>query len=250
MYNAFAVVYDKMQYDVKYSFWSDQINLKLQQYLPQTHKVLELACGTGSLSRHLYQKGYVMEGVDISEDMLTIAKERALEAHMNIPFFCQDITELDLNRQYDSAVLMCDGLNYVLELDLVTEVLKRVKQHLTPSGLFIFDLSSHYKLSQVIGNETFAETFEDSAYIWENTFDEENELLEFDLTLFIEADGRYERYEEYHTQRAYTLESIQTVIAQEYDCLEILDGDTFGPLHDKSERWCFICRIKESIKET
>lgn len=245
MYNAFAEVYDKMQYDVKYSFWSQQIDLKIKEYAPKTHKILELACGTGTLSRNLYKKGYIMEGVDISEEMLTIAKERALEQHMSIPFFYQDMVELDLNRMYDSAVLMCDGLNYVLEIESVRSVFKRVKAHLKTDGLFIFDLSSYYKLSEVIGNETFAETFDDSAYIWENTFDETTDQLEFDLTLFIEDKGQYQRYEEFHTQKAYQLQAIQEVVQQEFECLEILDGDTFGPVDEKSERWCFICQNNE-----
>lgn len=246
MYSAFAKVYDHMQYDVDYEFWADQIDAAIKKYHQTTKRVLELACGTGRIAKLLYDKGYIMEGSDISEEMLSTAQESAFEEGKKIKFFCQDMVELNLNRTYDTCVLMCDGLNYVTDNAALRAVFQNVYNHLTDNGLFIFDLSTYYKLSQVIGNHTFAETFEESAYIWDNHFDEETNILEFDLTLFIDEGEGYERYEEFHQQRAYKRHEVEAVIMSHFEILEISDGDAFDTLHDQSQRWCFICRKKST----
>jgi hypothetical protein len=126
-------------------------------------------------------------------------------------------------------------------------VFQKVHAHLKSGGVFIFDLSTLYKFSEVIGDATFAETFENSAYIWENSYDEQLRQLNFMLTLFVEDSGQYRRIEEYHEQYAYENDAVQTWLKPYFDVMEIVDGDSFKPICATSERVCFICKRKEEI---
>ncbi len=244
-YQAFAKVYDAMQYDVDYAFWVKAILEKTHAYKPTARSVLELACGTGTIAIGLSKKGLYVEGVDISEEMLTRAQEKAYNSGQRIKFYCQNMVELETRRKYDVLVSMCDGLNYVTDLADLKKVFLNVQRHLEPKGLFVFDLSTRHKLEHVIGNSTFAETFQDSAYIWENEFDPKQSLLHFWLTLFVEEHGAYVRYEEYHKQRAYTYEEIIACMPASFEILECLDGESFEGFRDDSERMCIIARLKD-----
>lgn len=243
-YTAFASVYDIMQYDVNYTFWANKLVDKINEYHHTARRGLELACGTGTLAIELSKMGYVMEGLDISDEMLAIAQQKANEAHQKLRFLCQDMAAFQTKKNYDFIFSMCDGINYLVEDEAILGTFESVASHLSESGVFIFDVSSYFKLSEVIGNQTFAETFEDAAYIWENQFDEDENLLEFVLTLFSKSNKGYERHEEFHTQRAFKTEEIKQFLKEHFEILEVLDGDTFEQTNSKSERICFICRKK------
>lgn len=241
-YEAFASVYDMMQYDVDYEFWMDQ----LSQYANrnQVKSILELACGTATIGIGLSQRGFSVEGLDISDDMLTIAQAKSVENHVKMRFYHQDMVEFQTKKTYDMIFSMCDGINYILDLESLSSVFENVSKHLNHKGLFIFDVSSEYKLEHVIGNNTFAETFDEEAYIWENEYDKKSKRLNFSLTLFKSNSGHYERYEEYHEQKAYSIETLKKAIIPYFDLLEIVDGDTFGSYTDTSHRICFIAKKK------
>lgn len=244
-YNAFAKVYDTMQYDIDYDFWIDKIQEKIAIYKKDTRSILELACGTGTIGIGLSKFGFYVEGVDISDEMLTHAQEKAYNSKQRMKFYCQNMVELNTRRKYDCIVSMCDGMNYIVHEDDLKQVFERVINHLEPGGIFIFDLSTPYKLEEIIGNSTFAETFEESAYIWENEFDSNQKILNFWLTLFVEEGSGYERFEEHHKQRAYDLSEIQSILPFELECLECLDGDSFEEIHGESERMCIIARLRD-----
>lgn len=243
-YKAFARVYDAMQYDVDYEFWVQKIDEKINAYLPNGRSILELACGTGTISIGLSKMGYYVEGLDLSEEMLTIASSKSKHEKQRIVFYHQDMKDFQLNRTYDAIVCMCDGLNYTLDHLELEAVFNKAHAHLNEEGLFLFDLSSRYKLEKIVGNETFAETFEDAAYIWENEYDSENKVLSFWLTLFVEEHNGIQRYEEYHKQRAYEIDEIKQVVLKNFDVLELLDGDHFDALKETSQRLCFVCKKK------
>lgn len=243
-YTAFATVYDLMQYDVDYAFWSEKLIEKIRLFKENSRNGLELACGTGTLAIELSKMGFFMEGLDISDEMLAIAHQKANQCKQRLRFLCQDMTSFQTKKQYDFVFSLCDGINYVIENEDLNNTFLTVSNHLNEAGLFIFDISSHYKLSNVIGDQTFAETFEETAYIWENQYDPEANLLEFELTLFNKVGMGYERHEEFHIQRAYHAEEIQSLCEPYFEILEILDGDTFEARENTSQRICFICRKK------
>ncbi|MBF4692816.1 class I SAM-dependent DNA methyltransferase [Fusibacter ferrireducens] len=245
-YGAFASVYDLMQYDVDYAFWSDKLIEKIERFKKNSRSGLELACGTGTLAIELSKRGFLMEGLDISDEMLSIAQHKSSQSRQKVRFFCQDMITFQTKKAYDFIFSMCDGINYILDNDDLNSTFCTVNNHLKASGLFIFDISSHYKLSKVIGDRTFAETFEETAYIWENQYDQESDLLEFELTLFNKVGAAYERHEEFHTQRAYHVNEIELLCEPYFEILEIVDGDTFENVKNTSQRICFICRKKET----
>ncbi|MBS7525668.1 class I SAM-dependent methyltransferase [Fusibacter paucivorans] len=246
-YAGFAAVYDIMQYDVAYELWAEKFYAFMKHYGTQVRTGLEIGCGTAAISILLSKKGLVMDGLDLSDEMLTMAREKTNEANVRMKFFQQNMLEMQLNKRYDAVIAPCDGLNYLKDEGELTQVFQKVHAHLKSGGVFIFDLSTHYKFSKVIGDATFAETFENSAYIWENSYDEEQRRLVFILTLFVEDSGNYRRIEEYHEQYAYENEVVQTQLMPYFDVQEIVDGDTFQPIHAASERICFICKRKEEI---
>lgn len=244
MYGAFAAVYDRMQYDVNYELWIQKIHEIVSAYNPNAKKMLELACGTGTIGIGLSKKGYIVEGLDISEDMLAVAQTKAYDAGVKMRFYHQDMWQFQTKKKYDVIYCMCDGLNYIVDEGQMADVFESIYNHLVPDGLLIFDISSHYKLSEVIGNKTFAETFETEAYIWENEFDESQDLLSFTLTLFVEEENVYQRYEEYHQQRAYKVEDMLAFSKPRFEMIQISDGDTFETLKQMSNRIGFILKPK------
>lgn len=244
VYSEFAYVYDLMQYDVDYDTWSEKIEKLIQKHRGGSRSVLELATGTGNMAIRLSKMGYVLEAVDLSGDMLTIAAQKTNEAKQKIKYYEQDMRSFLTRKKYDVILSVCDGMNYLVEESDFKATLDRIHEHLSPGGLVIFDLSSEYKLSEIIGNSTFAETFENSAYIWENEYDPESRRLNFLLTLFIESNGLYARHEEYHHQRAYTVEEVKTLTSDLFELLEVLDGDTFDPVNRTSNRICFVLKGK------
>ena len=243
-YSEFANVYDIMQYDVDYDFWHEQILKRIDAFRPETKKILEMACGTGTMAISLSKSGFITEGLDLSEDMLTIASSKASMEKQKIKFYNQNMIDFETRKQYDVVLCLCDGMNYLNDEEQFQSAVNQVKKHLLPGGLFIFDLSTIYKLSQVIGNSTFAETFDHSAYIWENEYDVESNQLNFLLTLFVDDGSMYKRIEEYHQQRAYPIEEVNKIIEADFEILELIDGDSFEALEEMSQRMCFVLKLK------
>ena len=180
-----------------------------------------------------------------SEDMLVMANQKAQEQMVKLKLYQQDLITFNTKKQYDVIFSMCDGMNYVVEDGDLEKTCLNVYNHLQDEGLYLFDLSTRYKLKEIIGNHTFAETFEEEAYIWENEYHEETDRLSFLLTLFKEEEGHYARYEEYHVQRAYDIAYVKSILEPNFEILEVVDGDTFGIYSEQSHRVCFISKKKK-----
>lgn len=209
-YTSFAQVYDLFMDNVPYEEWSLYIQELLKEYGIRDGVVCELGCGTGKMTRLLADKGYDMIGVDISEDMLAIASGESPGSE--ILYLCQDMCELELYGQAAAMISVCDSMNYLLEEEEILAVLERVHQYLQPGGVFIFDLNTIYKYKTLLGDTTICENREEGSFIWENFYDEQEQINEYDLTLFIrEEDSLYRKFEETHYQRGYPLEKIRTL---------------------------------------
>ena len=261
-YSGFAYAYDFLMKDVDYDLWADNIDKIYKELNIKPKNILELGCGTGNITTRLYRKGYNMIGSDLSEDMLMIAQEKAYEANLMINFILQDMRDINYRQKVDSVISICDGLNYITSDDDLLKVFKSVHNVLEEDGIFLFDISSYYKLKHILGTNTFAESHDGASYIWENYFDASRDILDFDLTVFIKSDTQldedydeidddqedevilYERYFEQHRQKAHKKEKLKEIMSDYFEIIELRDGDTFSDITEKSQRALFICKKK------
>ncbi|MCT4565894.1 MAG: class I SAM-dependent methyltransferase [Maledivibacter sp.] len=242
-YSGFAQVYDFLMEDVDYDGWVDYIEKTYHKEGIKPHTILELACGTGNITNRLAKKGYDIIGVDISSEMLTFAKDKAQDMGINVKYLNQDMKELDYNKSIDSVLCLCDGVNYILDESDLLEVFQRVYSLLKKDGLFVFDISSYYKLSEILGNNVYAENFEDISYIWENYFDKAVGICELDLTIFKRKDGLFERHREYHYQRAYRVQEVLSILKKVgFKSIDVYKAFTFDSYSADDDRVNFVCR--------
>jgi len=234
-YTAFAYVYDELMDNVPYDEWAQYLIGLLKENGVEDGLVCELGCGTGQMTRRLAAAGYDMIGIDLSEDMLDVAREQEYkafegeydfeDAEPSILYLQQDMRSFELYGTVSAIVSICDSMNYITtEEDLLT-VFQLVNNYLDKDGIFIFDLNTEYKYKELLGDTTIAENREDVSFIWENFYDEEKRLNEYSLTLFARAETEnegeeecgaplYEKYEEVHLQRAYSLEEVKRLLAE------------------------------------
>lgn len=209
MYGDFARVYDKLQ-DADYEAFADYYERIFEKFGKKPELVLDLACGTGSVTLPLARRGYDMIGLDLSCEMLGIAREKAAESGMDILFLNQDMTEFELYGTVDAIVCALDGINYITETEDLERVFALAENYLNLGGLMIFDINSEYKLREVLGGNTFVNDEQGIYYVWQSEFDEESRICQFELNFFEEQpDGRYLRFDEYQEERAYSVEEIQ-----------------------------------------
>lgn len=248
-YTGFAGVYDRFMEDVPYEQWRDIIVKELKNELIQDGLLLDLGCGTGTLTRMLADEGYDMIGVDGSEEMLMEAREKT--DGTDILYLCQDMRAFELYGTVRAVVSTCDTMNYLLTRSDFIQTVRLVNNYLDPGGLFIFDLNTLYKFREVMGNTTIAESGEDASFIWDNFFDEETGRNEYDLTLFIRReDGLFERQIEVHEEQGYTTEEVMGFLAAGgMEFVRVFDADTGGEPTDTSEKIFFVARERGKVRE-
>ena len=198
-YESFARVYDLFMDNIPYEEWCEYLAGLLEDQGIREGLVLELGCGTGNMTRLLAEKGYDMIGVDNSVDMLEIAMEKKEEEEQDILYLLQDMREFELYGTVRAVVSVCDSMNYIIEEEDLLEVFRLVNNYLDPGGIFIFDLNTEYKYEKILGDTTIAEDREDASFIWDNYYDPEEKINEYDLALFIpeekDCEIRYRKYE-------------------------------------------------------
>lgn len=243
-YRKLADVYDHLMVDAPYDQWMQFTARAWHMTGTKPYYVAELGCGTGSLTRYLLERELEVWGVDLSADMLEVAREKVRRSHpdASVHWLNQDIRQLSLPRSMDSIVSFCDTLNYIPDADGVRQVFARVFDALVSGGTFLFDVHTPYKIAEVFGNESFCYRDEDVAYIWQSTYDEGAEAVEHDLTLFVaEEDGLFRRFNELHHQRAYSLDDLQKWLAEiGFSLLSITADFSTQQVEEDSERAFFI----------
>lgn len=209
-YTDFAYIYDNL-IDQDYEKWADYIEDIFKKYNKKPSLVLDLGCGTGSITTILAKRGYDMIGVDLSADMLNVARDKAVEEGLDVLYLCQDIRKFELYGTVDAIICTLDVINYITDIHQLSHVFALVKNYLNPDGIFIFDINTEHKLKNILGNNTFINDENGIFYTWENEYKEN--ISEQFLTFFVETtDGLYERFEENHIQRAYTTEEIRKIL--------------------------------------
>lgn len=240
-YTDFAAIYDRLILeDIDYNAIADYIESTLARLGKKAELVCDLACGTGTLTDILAKRGYDMIGIDLSTEMLGIAREK----NPDILFLNQDICEFELYGTVDALLCMTDSLNYILDEEDLFAIFKAAKTcYLNPDAPFIFDLNSAYKLKTVLGNNTFTYDSDDVFYIWENEYCPDEQCTDFYLTFFVKDGETYTRFSEQHTERAYTQAKVCALLKKAgFTKIEVFDGYTTNPAHKKSERLVFVAR--------
>lgn len=270
-YTDFARVYDTFMDDTPYQEWADFLAALIEKYgiskpadrrdsvrecsgqeekalEMERNLVLDLGCGTGTLTELLYRKGYDMIGIDNSEEMLNIAMEKKEKTNSEILYLCQDMRDLDLYSTIGTVISVCDSINYLLEDEEILDTFRLINNYLYPGGIFIFDFNTVYKYETVIGDTTIAENREECSFIWENFYHGKEHINEYDLTVFVkEEDDRelFRRFCETHYQRGYTPDEMREFVKQSgMELLVMLDADTHKAPAEKSERVYAVCREK------
>lgn len=245
-YESFARVYDELMDNVPYEEWAEFYVEILKKNGTADGLVCELGCGTGNMTQLLARAGYDMIGLDNSEEMLLIAREKSREAssESEILYLLQDMREFELYGTVRACVSVCDCVNYVLEEEELVRVFRLVNNYLDPKGVFVFDFNTTYKYEHVIGDAVIAENREDCSFIWENFYDEQEQINEYDLTIFVrQEDEKFEKFTETHLQRGYTLEQMKDMLLRAgLVFVEAIDMDTHKEPADTSERICMVAR--------
>lgn len=243
-YEGFAYVYDTFMDDVPYEEWTAYVVGILEEHGIADGLVLDLGCGTGSMTELLAERGYDMIGVDLSADMLEIAMDKRSRNGLDILYLQQDMREFELYGTVRAIVSICDSMNYLASEEELLQVFRLVNNYLDPGGIFVFDLNTPYKYREILGDSVIAENREGCSFIWENTFYEEEAVNEYDLTIFRQEEGElYRKYEETHFQKAFDLERVKELIAEAgLELVAEYDAFTRNAPEPESERVYFVAR--------
>lgn len=248
-YTDFAGVYDTFMDHTPYKEWCQYLVDVLESYHIKNDLVLDMGCGTGTLTRMLEQAGYNMIGIDSSDEMLSIAIQKKDE-DSSILYLQQDMREFELYGTVKAVVSVCDSINYLLEDEDVVQTFKLVNNYLDPDGIFIFDFNTIYKYETVIGDATIAENRDNCSFIWENYYHEEEHINEYDLTIFVQENDLYKRFNETHYQRGYTLDEMKDFVEKAgLLFVNAVDADTHQEITEESERIYIIAQEKGKKNE-
>lgn len=241
-YNKMAKVYDQLiNEDINYKDIADFLldvakkeNIKFNSYL-------DLACGTGNVGIHLIKEFNDAYFVDLSYDMLTEVEQKLRENKASAKIICQDMCELALTKKFNLISCVLDSTNYILDNDDLKAYFEGVYNHLEDDGVFVFDINSYYKLSEVLGNNIYTYDNEEIFYTWENIF--EDDIVEMNLTFFVRDKYLYERFDETHEERAYTEAEIEEIFKSVgFNMIAKYDGYTNNEVKNNTERILYILK--------
>lgn len=243
IYQGFAETYDLFMDNIPYDLWHGYLHGLLQEYGVNDGIVVDLACGTGNMTCRLAADGYDMIGIDQSWEMLDIARGKCKE---HVLLLQQDMRKLDLYGSAAAFICVCDGMNYLLQEEDLRTVFQRVSLFLDTDGILVFDLKTEYFYSRRLGSRTITDHREDATLIWENVYHADSRIHEYLITVYQIADREralFERLEEYHRQRAYSIEEIRTILQDGGLQLEaVYEAFTRNAPDDKSERIYMIAK--------
>ncbi len=241
-YGDFAFVYDKLTENVNYTERAEYIRTLFEHLgVKKGSDVLDLACGTGSLTLELSDT-YEMIGVDNSPDMLSQAQEKMYSAGKRILFLCQDMTELDLYGTVDAAVCMLDSLNHLETAEDIRKTIKKVGLFMNHGGIFIFDVNTIYKHREILGCNTFVYDCDGVYCVWQNQLNDDDSV-DISLDIFEQDGDAYFRSGESFTEIACPIDDCRKWLSEaEFEIINIYDEMSDRPLSDTTERAVFVAR--------
>jgi ubiquinone/menaquinone biosynthesis C-methylase UbiE len=244
-YTSFAAAYDRMMANVDYVRWANYVQKLFAHYNVRPKRVLDMACGTGSTTILLAEKGYQMSGTDRALEMLLSARDKANEKGVPIHLWQQDMRHLAVAKPYDAVLCLYDSINYITTEEEMKQVFTRVSEALVPQGMFIFDVTTEYNIVKHFDKQTFAENNDDYSYVWRNLYFHKEKVCKTILTFFLREGSDFRRYEELHIQKIYSVAEIKRFLEQTgYKLLSSFDAFSFNRWGKASERINFTA-VKE-----
>ncbi len=245
-YSFFSSVYDALTENVNYADRADYIADLLADNGIKGGILLDLACGTGTLSIEMANKGFEVIGVDSSADMLSVAMNNAYESDKSILFLCQPMQQLDLYGTINAAICTLDSINHLTDPADVQATFDKVSLFTEPGGIFIFDVNTVYKHREILASNTFVYDMDDVYCVWQNSLDSETDTVQIDLDIFEEVDdGIYERMQESFFERAYPLPTIEEMLCKAgFETVAVYDELSREEPKENSERIFVIARKK------
>lgn len=242
-YSKFAQFYDTLTQNISYKERAKYFDTIIEKFHGTKGILLDLACGTGSLSEEMALLGYDVIGVDNSDEMLNVALDKKFDSGLPIQYLLQDMTKLDMFGTIDVTICALDALNHLNSLDAVKKAINRVSLFAEPNGLFIFDVNTQYKHKNILFNNTFVYDTEDVYCVWQNSFYEKDCKVLINLDFF-EKDGEaYYRSEESFCEIAYSVEQLDEILINSgFDLVAHYDFDTFNTPTETSEKIIFVAR--------
>jgi len=242
-YTDFAEVYDLLMGEVDYKSRAEYLLSLFEKHGKKPCLLLDLACGTGGFSNQFAKNGIDVIGVDMSEDMLAIARENSANQGCDVLYLCQTAQELDLYGTVDGAVCCMDSLNHITDIAELQKAVDKVSLFLENGCLFIFDLNTVYKHRQILGDNTFVFDEDEVYCVWQNSFREESLTTDICLDFFIADGDSYIRSGEEFSERAYTHQEIQMVLENAgLETLAVYDDMSQSKPDDRSERVIYVTK--------
>ncbi len=245
-YSFFSSVYDTLTENVNYAARADYIADLLAENGIKGGILLDLACGTGTLSIEMSKKGFEVIGVDASADMLSVAMNNAYESERNILFLCQPMQQLDLYGTINAAICTLDSINHLTDEADVQATFDKVSLFTEPGGVFIFDVNTVYKHREILADNTFVYDMDDVYCVWQNSLDKETDTVQIDLDIFEQIDdGVYERMQESFCERAYALPLLKEMLGKAgFETVAVYDELSREEPKKNSERLFIVARKK------
>jgi len=245
MYSAFARYYDRLTGNISYEQRADYFDGIIKDFGAPGPILLDLACGTGSLSLAFAAKGYDVIGVDASPEMLSVAMEKKVEQEQDVLFLCQDMCKLDLYGTVDVTVCALDSLNHLPRKEQVQAAFRGVSLFTAPGGLFVFDVNSPYKQRRVLGNNTFVYDCDEVYCVWQNSYDPARDRVHIGLDFFEydPAEDCYFRQSEDFWEHTYEPAWLQEQLERSgFELLALYADDSRQPPAEQSQRLIFVAR--------
>jgi ubiquinone/menaquinone biosynthesis C-methylase UbiE len=236
-YTRFAYAYDVMMENVDYVGWADYVEKLFSLYNYRPKRLLNIACGTGSIDILLAQKGYEMSGIDLAFEMIALARKKAEQKGVHLNLWQQDMRQLTVSKPFDALLCLYDSINYMTtENDLKTVFIK-ASEALVPQGMFIFDVTTERNIVEHFHMRTFAENNRDFSYIWKNLYVYKEKLCKTVLTFFLKEDDCYKKYDEYHVQKIFSADQVKNLLEEAgFKLLSSYDTFTFNKYGRSSDR--------------
>lgn len=246
LYGQFAEVYDLLTSDIDYKARAQGFDRLILAHGGFHGILLDLGCGTGTLTEELASLGYDAIGVDNSPDMLWKAQEKKMQSGHDITYICQEMTELDLYGTIDAVVSALDSLNHLTDYEDFCAAIAKAALFLHPDGVFVFDLNTPYKHQKILANNTFVYDYDEAFCAWQNTLLEDN-LVQMDLSIFVQTEeGLYDRLEESFGERAYSHEQVLMALEKAGLQLEaVYDEDFVSEPKPDSQRLIYVAKHRK-----
>lgn len=241
-YTVLPEFYDRLNSEADYESYVEY----LKKFIPKGASIIDIGCGTGEMCIRLTQEGYNVTGLDVSSDMLAEASAKAEKSRTEVFYTCQDMTSFSVSHLYDAAISCFDSFNYILSKDKLLSAFIRCHDALDKNGLFIFDMNAPAKFETLYADNTFVIEEDEIFCVWENEYNNKSRRCKFFINIFVENNGKYDRYYEEQCERSYKLLDI-------CECLEKAGFELLGaysdfdksPVDSETQRYYFIARKKQ-----